>query len=177
MTYRDTAYLKIMYLATVPSPCLRYIRLPSHSSGWFVPGLNKKYFLVDENDIGATQIRNGTFRIISALPRFLRYLRGLEMGFSCIHNIFFLHFKCRKTHFKTAAITMKQRGKYHFRIRKPNTKFHIKVRKPHLKLRKALFKRGLESNPENKTVLEFDVEKIVGIFFLIKKIVKKRVSF
>ena len=50
-------------------------------------------------------------------------------------------------------------GKYHFRIRKSSTKFHFKVRKPHFKLRKALFKRGLERNGKNKNVLEFDVEK------------------
>ena len=36
-----------------------------------------------------------------------------------------------------------------------------KVRKPHFKLRKALFKRVLES----KNVLEFDVEKMVVFFF------------
>ena len=45
-----------------------------------------------------------------------------------------------------------------------NTKFHIKIRKPHLKLRKALFKRGLERNGENINVLEFDVEKDGEIF-------------
>ena len=67
--------------------------------------------------------------------------------------------------------------KVSLQLEKGNSKFHIKVRKPHFILRKPLFKRGLERNSENKTVLEFDVEKVVGIFFLIKKIVKKRVSF
>ena len=33
------------------------------------------------------------------------------------------------------------------------------VRKLHIKLRKALFKRGLEINGKNKNILEFDVEK------------------
>ena len=44
-------------------------------------------------------------------------------------------------------------------------KLHIKVRKPNFKLRKALFKRGLERNCKNKDVLEFDVEKNDRIFF------------
>jgi hypothetical protein len=34
--------------------------------------------------------------------------------------------------------------KYHFKKRISSTKFYFKVRKPHFKLRKALFKRGLE---------------------------------
>ena len=55
--------------------------------------------------------------------------------------------------------------KFHFRIRKSSTKFYIKVRKPHFKLRKALFKRGLERNCKNKNVLEFDVEKDGGVVF------------
>ena len=50
-------------------------------------------------------------------------------------------------------------GKFDFGIRKSSTKFHFKVRKHHTKLRKALFKRGLERNGKNKNVLEFDVEK------------------
>ena len=36
---------------------------------------------------------------------------------------------------------------------------------PHFKLRKALFKRGLERNSKNKNVLEIDGEKLDGIFF------------
>ena len=40
--------------------------------------------------------------------------------------------------------------KFHLRIRKYSTKLHFKVRKPHLKLRKALFKRGLERIGKNK---------------------------
>ena len=55
-----------------------------------------------------------------------------------------------------------------------STKFHIKIRKPHFKLRKALFKRGLERNGKNKKFLEFDVEKEGKIFFgLIKLIILK----
>ena len=49
--------------------------------------------------------------------------------------------------------------KFNFRIRKSSTKFHIKVKKPHFKLRKALFKKGLERNFKIKNVLEFDLEK------------------
>ena len=55
--------------------------------------------------------------------------------------------------------------KYHFRIRKSSAKFYIKIRKPHFKLRKALFKRGLERNGKNRNVLEIDVEKDGGIIF------------
>ena len=43
--------------------------------------------------------------------------------------------------------------------RKSSAKFHLKVRKPYFKLRKALFKRGLERNFKSKYVLEFDIEK------------------
>ena len=35
----------------------------------------------------------------------------------------------------------------------------------HLKLRKALFKKGLEGNCKNQNVLVFDVEKDIGIIF------------
>ena len=69
--------------------------------------------------------------------------------------------------------TMKLCGKYYFRIRKNSTKFLFKVRKPYFKLRKALFKRGLEKNGKNKNVLEFDVEKDGGIIFLTKKCLRK----
>ena len=61
--------------------------------------------------------------------------------------------------------------KFHFRIRKSSTKFHIKVTKPHFKLRKAIFKRGLERNQKN--VLEFDIEKDGRITFSRKKDKKK----
>ena len=45
------------------------------------------------------------------------------------------------------------------RIRRSSTKFHIKVRKPYFKLRKALFKIGLERNGINKNIQEFYEEK------------------
>ena len=48
--------------------------------------------------------------------------------------------------------------------RKSSAKFHLKVRKPYFKLRKALFKRGLEKNGKIRNVLEFDVEKMVELF-------------
>ena len=73
-----------------------------------------------------------------------------------------------------AEIARKICGNYQFkRIRNSSTLFHLKVRKPNFKLRKALFKRGLERNRKNKNVLEFDVEKIRWDFFLIEK----RLSF
>ena len=59
----------------------------------------------------------------------------------------------------------KSSTKLHFRKRTSKTKFHFKIRKPYFKLRKAFFKRGLERNCKNKNVLEFDVEKDVGIIF------------
>ena len=68
------------------------------------------------------------------------------------------HFKCRKTNFKVAEIAGKAGkfcGKYHLRIRKFRAKFHFKVRKLHLKLRKVLFKRGLEKNDKNKNGIIF----------------------
>ena len=55
--------------------------------------------------------------------------------------------------------------KLDFRIRKSSTKFNqIKVKKPHFKLRKSLFKKGLESNCKSKYVLKFDIE-IDSFFF------------
>ena len=50
-------------------------------------------------------------------------------------------------------------------LRKSSTKFHIKVRISHFKLRKALFKKGLERKFKIKKVLEFDVEKVGGVIF------------
>ena len=76
-----------------------------------------------------------------------------------------MHEKCGG---KVAEITQKSRklcGKYQCRIRISSTKFHFKVSKPHFKLRKALFKRGLDRNGRNKNLLEFDVEKYGRIIF------------
>ena len=67
-------------------------------------------------------------------------------------------------HGNYAEITRKLGGKFQFRIRNYSTKFPIKVMKPHFKMRKALFKRGLERNCKNKYVLEFDEEKNCRIF-------------
>ena len=54
-------------------------------------------------------------------------------------------------------------------MRKYSTKFHesisLSIMKPDFKLRKTLFKKGLERNCKNKNVLEFDVKKVLGIFF------------
>ena len=55
-------------------------------------------------------------------------------------------------------IAQKLDGKFDFRIRKSSTKFHIKVKKSHFKLRKSLFKKGLERNCKSKYVLKFDIE-------------------
>ena len=52
--------------------------------------------------------------------------------------------------------------------------FQIKERKPHFKLRKALFKTGLERNCEYKNILEFDAEKDGGI--CLKKIILLRLK-
>ena len=95
---------------------------------------------------------------------------GLEMGFPAFEKEKNIS-KAGKTISRlqncgnNVKIAQKLCGKFHFRIRKCSTKFHIKLKvtKPHFKLRKALFKRGLERNCENKNVLEFDVEKF---FFL-----------
>jgi hypothetical protein len=46
--------------------------------------------------------------------------------------------------------------------------------KPHFKMRKALFKRGLERNCKNKNVLEFDEEKNCKMFL---RIFKKKIFF
>ena len=54
---------------------------------------------------------------------------------------------------KVAEITQKSRklcGKYNFKIKISSIKFHFKVRK----LRKALFKRGLDRKVRNKNDLE-----------------------
>ena len=68
------------------------------------------------------------------------------------------HFNCRKTNFKVAESTTSEKGNH-------SNNFHFKVRKPHFKLRKALYKGGLERNVKNKNTLEFAVEKDVIIFF------------
>jgi hypothetical protein len=47
------------------------------------------------------------------------------------------YLKCRKTNFKTANIA-------------EITKFLLIARKPHFKLRKALFKRGIDRDGKNK---------------------------
>ena len=106
-------------------------------------------------------------------------------------NYFDMEFSTRFPHnfraiFKISAFEMEKKvfskpisrlrnscGKYYFRIRLSSTKFHIKVRKPHFKLRKTLFKRGLERKCKNKNVLEFDVEKDGGIIFWKKNCLKK----
>ena len=49
--------------------------------------------------------------------------------------------------------------------------------KPHFKLRKALFKRGLERNNKSKIVSESDVEKYGGIIFFLKYFVLLSISF
>ena len=51
---------------------------------------------------------------------------------------------------------------------KVNPKFHFKIRKTHFKIRKWNFKTVLLKNNKSKNVLEIDVEKDGGIFFLIK---------
>ena len=53
-------------------------------------------------------------------------------------NFFFVYFKFRKTHFKTAEIMWK----VPFQIRKSSTKFHIQVRKPYLNCEKS-FSKGI----------------------------------
>ena len=58
-------------------------------------------------------------------------------------------------HGNNAEIALKVCGKFHFRIRKSSTKFCFKVKKPHFKLRKALFKKVLETNCKTKNYLEF----------------------
>ena len=40
-------------------------------------------------------------------------------------------------------------------ISESSTNFNFKVKKHHFKLRKALFKRGLERNSKNKNVLDY----------------------
>ena len=67
---------------------------------------------------------------------------------------------------------------FDFRIRKSSTKFHIQIRKPHFKLRKALFKSGLERTRRSKNVLEFEVKKkLVGLCFEERILFKKDYTF
>ena len=93
---------------------------------------------------------------------------GLEMGFPAFEKekkTFQMQgnpFQDRGNCGKNVKIARKLCGKFHFRISKSSTKFHFKGRKPHFKLRKAIFKRGLERN-HKKSVLEFDVERDGGI--------------
>ena len=74
---------------------------------------------------------------------------------------------------ETAKIMWKQRGKFHFRIRKSSTKFHIKVREPHFKLRKALFKKGQKETVKTYISQNLTQKKAVGFFLLKKNCLKK----
>ena len=81
--------------------------------------------------------------------------------------------KSRENRGHNAEIARKLCRKFHYRIKKSSTKFLIEERKPHFKLRKALFKRGLDRTCKNKNILEFDVEKDGGIIFQKKMILLK----
>ena len=69
----------------------------------------------------------------------------------------------KKEYLKTAEIMRKV---IHFRIRKFSTKFHIKVRNPHFKLRKAIFKRGLEKNCKKKFLEKEDLMQNISMDLL-----------